>query len=101
MSFIFDDLRIKDGKFVANYKEPYGNLMKKVLEYHNDNDPFFQTIEPENEPDNKRKNRALDPVHPTWLRDQDSNLEPSPYTYLHVAMGRGLYHHPGLPRGQT
>ncbi len=67
MSFIFDDLRIKDGKFVANYKEPYGNLMKKVLEYHNDNDPFFQTIEPENEPDNKRKNRALDPVHPTWL----------------------------------
>ena len=29
-----------------------------------------------------------------WLRDQDSNLEPTPYTYPLVSKRGGLYHHP-------
>jgi len=28
------------------------------------------------------------------LRGQDSNLQPSAYTYPHVSIERGLYHYP-------
>jgi len=33
------------------------------------------------------------------LRGQDSNLQPNAYTYSHVSMRRGLYHHPAILRG--
>ena len=36
--------------------------------------------------------------NPMLLRDQDSNLEPSPYTFPYVSKGRGLYHRHDLER---
>jgi len=68
MSFIFENLRIKDGKIIPNYKQPFAILMEKVTEYHNDNDPNFTTIEPEKSPMNKEKSRAFGSAHPIWLR---------------------------------
>ncbi len=67
MSFIFENLRIKDGKFVANYKQPFGILMEKLTEYHDDDDPNFTTIEPEKMPMDKEKSRAFGSAHPIWL----------------------------------
>jgi hypothetical protein len=42
----------------------------------------------------KGKTGVFAPASPVWLRGQDSNLQPSGYTYPNVSKGRGLYHHP-------
>jgi len=39
--------------------------------------------------------RSLEDIYlesPVMLRDQDSNLEPSPYTFPNISKRRGLYH---------
>ncbi len=33
-------------------------------------------------------------INDEWLREQDSNLRPSDYTYPKISLRRGLYHHP-------
>jgi site-specific DNA recombinase len=90
LSYVFSNLTLNADKITPNYTSAFEFLHEWMPKLNH-------TFELSTALANKGQNGDFTPSCPTVLRDQDSNLEPSPYTYLHVAMGRGLYHHPGSP----
>ena len=74
-------LTIEPNEWFAEIGNDYPALEKKYLR-----------LEPTKTPMNKAKTEALASVRAHWLRGQDSNLEPSPYTCPTVTNRDGLYH---------
>ena len=76
LSGLGSNITLNDRKLRFEAYEPYLIIrdgLKTIREQ-------LDSSEPENNGSNKRQNDSLVSLSPYWLRGQDSNLEPSPYT---------------------
>ncbi len=87
LSYVFSNLTLDADKISANYTFAFEFLAEWMPKLNS-------TFEPAKNIANKGKTPASADVHPSWLRRQDSNLEPSPYTLPNTFVWCGLYHHP-------
>ena len=73
-STIGSNIVLRNQKISIEALEPYLVIEKEL----SDQKKLYGKFEPNNSGSNKRKTSTFNAGIPTWLRDQDSNLEPSP-----------------------
>ena len=77
-SFLFSNPKINGKNIEISYQKPFDLILGTVNEALSEKNTDKNTFEPPKEPVDKEKSRAFGSAHPIWLRDLDSNQEPSP-----------------------
>lgn len=90
LSALGSNLTLKGKKLSIINNELFSVITKGLLEAKSLNEAF----EPRFSEADKDETEAFASVRPTLLRGQDSNLEPTPYTYPLITKRGGLYHYP-------
>jgi site-specific DNA recombinase len=86
MNLIFEKIEIKGDELTYTFKEPFAILARAAEEANSSKATKLvkspiQILEPIKNGSTKGRKSPIDPQITTLLRGQDSNLEPTPYTY--------------------
>ncbi|MBI3335517.1 MAG: hypothetical protein HY001_03405, partial [Candidatus Portnoybacteria bacterium] len=92
LSFLFSNPKINGKNVEVSYQKAFKLIHDRVQQELSEKNTEKITFELPKKPTNKEKSAAFRDTHPIWLRGQDSNLEPSPYTLSSTFVWCGLYH---------
>lgn len=98
LSLMCQGVYVEQGKLILHFTPEFEMLKALAVKLNSskENEPVpspYQIFELPKYGSGKGKASTFVPASPALLRDQGSNLEPTPYTYPNVTKRGGLYHH--------